>query len=468
MIRNMYTASARVRGTVTYLSQFFDSFESIELLWNPIRFLVSRVDVSHSFPIAFLLRPISFLPVLWNFLVKYNPLKKGRMAPYLSACALLTVLFLSIVTAHASEARMDAQGNVYTSEKPPTEQFTATTASTPTTYGADASWPMQHRPQRGVEQARDNPLSFEVRQQAYMDYLSGCYGPSDKFKDACRDWEADRLSMNLRQPAMSQNYTHAGYAKVETPPLVRQLVQKAWERHAYQTEKLEEQWERSNTYLNHWKSPTFMADIEDLLTPPEQSQLINAVKSVLEAWTQQSLILTSIYGIRIYSRGAILAPHVDRLPLVTSAIIPVDQKVDEEWPLEVIGRDGLARNLTSHTGDMILYESHSTIHGRPFALQGDYYANLFLHFEPIGHSMRHAQQISGQESAEESFERAWKHHQQQQDEEDEEGVKDDNSLEALVTGDYAAPSPTLPYYVPPKMEARWNQQFEYEKEATVC
>jgi len=31
---------------------------------------------------------------------------------------------------------------------------------------------------------------------------------------------------------------------------------------------------------------------------------------------------------------------------------------------------------------MILYESHSVIHGRPFPFQGELYANVFLHFEP--------------------------------------------------------------------------------------
>ena len=35
-------------------------------------------------------------------------------------------------------------------------------------------------------------------------------------------------------------------------------------------------------------------------------------------------------------------------------------------------------------GDMILYESHSVIHGRPFPLNGSHYANVFVHFEPIG------------------------------------------------------------------------------------
>lgn len=29
-----------------------------------------------------------------------------------------------------------------------------------------------------------------------------------------------------------------------------------------------------------------------------------------------------------------------------------------------------------------MYESHSVIHGRPFPLQGELYANIFLHFEP--------------------------------------------------------------------------------------
>ena len=52
-------------------------------------------------------------------------------------------------------------------------------------------------------------------------------------------------------------------------------------------------------------------------------------------------------------------------------------------PLEVYGHDGKATNITMEPGDMVLYESHSVIHGRPFPLKGNSYANLFLHFEPI-------------------------------------------------------------------------------------
>ena len=34
-------------------------------------------------------------------------------------------------------------------------------------------------------------------------------------------------------------------------------------------------------------------------------------------------------------------------------------------------------------GDIVLYESHSILHGRPFALKGRYYANIFVHFAPL-------------------------------------------------------------------------------------
>jgi hypothetical protein len=50
----------------------------------------------------------------------------------------------------------------------------------------------------------------------------------------------------------------------------------------------------------------------------------------------------------------VLSSHVDRLPLVSSAIICVDADVEEPWPLEVIGHDGKAHNVTMEPGDMVL------------------------------------------------------------------------------------------------------------------
>ena len=61
----------------------------------------------------------------------------------------------------------------------------------------------------------------------------------------------------------------------------------------------------------------------------------NAARDTLQEWTGQQLAECSLYGIRVYKEGAVLAPHVDRLPLVSSAIINVDQDVDEPWYVQV-------------------------------------------------------------------------------------------------------------------------------------
>ena len=69
---------------------------------------------------------------------------------------------------------------------------------------------------------------------------------------------------------------------------------------------------------------------------------------------------------------------VDRLPLVTSAIIQVAQEnMVEPWPIEVYSHDGKAYNVTMQPGDMVLYESHTVLHGRPFKLNGGLYVSYY-------------------------------------------------------------------------------------------
>ena len=85
---------------------------------------------------------------------------------------------------------------------------------------------------------------------------------------------------------------------------------------------------------------------------------------LLEEWMGQELTMCSLYGVRICYDGAVLAPHVDRLLLVSSAIIDMAQYVDEPWPIEVIAHNVLAYNVTMKLGEMVLYESHYVLHGR--------------------------------------------------------------------------------------------------------
>jgi prolyl 4-hydroxylase len=62
------------------------------------------------------------------------------------------------------------------------------------------------------------------------------------------------------------------------------------------------------------------------------------------------------------------------------------------WPIEVIGHDWVAVNITMAPGGLILYKLHSILHGCPFPLKGHFFANPFIHFEasigPVGEAFK--------------------------------------------------------------------------------
>ena len=184
------------------------------------------------------------------------------------------------------------------------------------------------------------------------------------------------------------------------------LIREHWERN--KDRKAQEAWPMGNTYVNHWASPTYMVSVEDQNLRGTngmglKNQIWDAAKSTIEEWTGMELKPTSMYGIRVYTDGAVLNPHVDRLPLVSSAIINVAQDVDEPWPLEVYDRHDRAVNVTMEPGDMVLYESGSLMHGRPFPLKGRYFANIFIHFEPTGRSLGRSIPEGGADQDDEFF-----------------------------------------------------------------
>lgn len=199
--------------------------------------------------------------------------------------------------------------------------------------------------------------------------------------------------MSIRQPASMQNYTELGFKKIRAPKEVWEKVKKFWEDNKARENWKDENWPKGNTYTNHWSSPTYMVSVEDTRLRGAGSnikrKIWNAARDTIQEWTGEEVTDCSLYGIRVYTEGSILATHVDRMPLVSSAILNVDQDVDEPWPIEVYAHDGKAYNITMEPGDMVLYESHSVLHGRPFPLKGRFYANIFIHFEPTGHSLRH-------------------------------------------------------------------------------
>eukprot|EP00536_Pseudo-nitzschia_multiseries_P007412 jgi/Psemu1/256225/estExt_Genewise1Plus.C_1750033 len=229
-----------------------------------------------------------------------------------------------------------------------------------------------------------SPVLGTDKQLLYSDYMKAC----DKVMMAqsngfCSKLDSMRTRMNREQPGSVYNFTKNGYAKIKVPTDLYDLIKDFFDKNRHLAEI---EWKKYNVYHNAWDSPPTMVNFNlehtggsAILT----SEIEDKVRPILEEWTGQHLSPVSTYGVRIYHNRSILAPHVDRMPLIISAIIQVDQDVDEPWPLEVYGHDGIARNVTMEPGDMVLYESHSVIHGRPFPMVGNFFANCFIHFEPI-------------------------------------------------------------------------------------
>jgi len=275
-------------------------------------------------------------------------------------------------------------------------------------YGVDVSFPIHHRrisdnfawlPHNTDPDNHPTPPEFKDmvvnplpgREEMYQDFIKTCEEAWPNKKNRCRMTEQDRIDMSLRQPQSMQNYTEIGFKKIRAPEKVFKLIKEFWE--ANKEKQTIETWGVANTYTNNWVSPSYFVSVEDSGLRGGgyalKKKIWDAARDTIQAWTGEELTECSLYGIRVYKENAILATHVDRLPLVSSAIINVASDLDEPWPLEVYGHDGKAVNVTMEPGDMVLYESHSVLHGRPFPLKGRFVANIFIHFEPTGHSLRH-------------------------------------------------------------------------------
>jgi prolyl 4-hydroxylase len=116
------------------------------------------------------------------------------------------------------------------------------------------------------------------------------------------------------------------------------------------------EWKSINSYHNMWEAPPYLVSMEEKEFgggPDLQRKVWSEARKVLEEWTGMRLSPVSMYGVRIYKNNSILAPHVDRMPLVTSCIINLEQDVDEIWPLEVFDHQGNAHNITMEPGDMV-------------------------------------------------------------------------------------------------------------------
>ncbi|KAL7449909.1 hypothetical protein ACHAWC_001919 [Mediolabrus comicus] len=213
-------------------------------------------------------------------------------------------------------------------------------------FGVDVSFPIHYNFIGADDLAKTNAVFGDERVETYKKYMQGCinrYGGDDT-ESECMWNDEERLRLNLNQPQAQTNYTDIGFKKTKLSDETWSLLNAFWADVKAKEENFPdslkgEEWPAANTYVNHWERDTQIHPLDNSL------------------------------------RKVSLSKDPDR---------HVDQEVAEPWPLEVIGHDGLAHNITINPGEVVLYESHSVIHGRPYALRGknSYFANVFVHFKP--------------------------------------------------------------------------------------
>ncbi|MEJ8567678.1 hypothetical protein [Elongatibacter sediminis] len=118
---------------------------------------------------------------------------------------------------------------------------------------------------------------------------------------------------------------------------------------------------------------------------PEFNRAVcEALKPMHETWAGMRLTESACYGFRVYQRGSYLHNHVDRTQThIISSTICVDSRLDEPWPLYLEDIEGRPHQVNLEPGEFVFYEGARLIHGRPWALQGDYYIGMFVHYRPL-------------------------------------------------------------------------------------
>lgn len=178
-----------------------------------------------------------------------------------------------------------------------------------------------------------------------------------------------------------------GFLKVQLAPKIFRNILQQFAQH-----KNEFSLERANPHL-HTTKPNYSPSL--LLYDSEFNHaLLSELKGVHEEWSGLALEEANCFGIRIYQPGSYLYNHVDREKThIISSTICVDYQLNHPWPLYIEDIHGRPHEITMEPGEMVFFESAKLLHGRPYPLDGRYYAALFAHYTPS-----HMTTMNGKES----------------------------------------------------------------------
>ena len=189
-------------------------------------------------------------------------------------------------------------------------------------FGVDVSFPIHHKqvsnnypwlPHNVDPENNPTPPEYEGmpvqwlgdKRKFYDEFMEGCRQKYKKYSRACDSTESDRVAMSLRQPPSMQNYTDIGFKKIKAPPEMWKMIKNFWDKN--KDKKMPENWNKGNTYTNHWAAPTYMVSVENSSLRGGggilKQAIWDAARDVIQEWTGEELTQCSLYGIRVYTEG---------------------------------------------------------------------------------------------------------------------------------------------------------------------
>ncbi len=170
-------------------------------------------------------------------------------------------------------------------------------------------------------------------------------------------------------------YTDEGFLKTKLPKTIFSKIYNFYKKHANAVVDSDEK--KSNLKVSP-SSHNQLMPLEHQL----KQEIQQLLQPLVEAWFGHYLKPSRVEEIRIYENGCVIKQQrQDSKTSIVSVIINIEQLVNQPWPLLITDHNYREHRMLLSPGDMLFYESAKLNQGRPVALDGDEFADLYIHYQ---------------------------------------------------------------------------------------
>ena len=180
---------------------------------------------------------------------------------------------------------------------------------------------------------------------------------------------AQKYLLDMKQPAVLPTFTDDGYVIEKVPVFLMKELNKYYQKE--RTSSLDAKFD--------------VKGIE--LTEEIAKKCDLVVKIMVEEWSDSQLQLTKAYPILEYRNRSLVTSHLGNLQSHVFAVLMVIDKDlgnASDWIFDIVGHDGVRKNLTLEVGEMLIYEAATCLLGNPFPFEGNRFVTATIFYRPDG------------------------------------------------------------------------------------